>query len=136
MLRIVRAVLIAFAYIFLLIMAVFVLGVGFMGWLTGEEVQFKLIPVLEGPTLVNTLLGLGIFGLLALVLAWRGGKLMRLPMVLCNLVILSLLVSALARSSYRFDGIDDFWNLVYVTLLSILALAGSWMHMRRAGAPG
>jgi hypothetical protein len=136
MLRIVRTVLIVFAYIFVLIMAVFVLGVGFMGWLTGEAVQFKLIPVLEGPTLVNTLLGLGIFGLLALLLAWRGGKLMRLPMVLCNVVILSLLVSALARSSYRFDGIDDFWNLVYITLFSILALAGSWMHLRRAGAPG
>lgn len=135
MLRIVRTVLIVFAYIFVLIIAVFVLGVGFMGWLTGEEVHFKLIPVLEGPTLVNTLLGLGIFGLLALLLAWRGGKLMRLPMVLCNVVILSLLVSALARSSYRFDGIDDFWNLVYITLFSILALAGSWIHLRRAGAP-
>ena len=136
MLRIVRTVLIVFAYIFVLIMAVFVLGVGFMGWLTGETVHFKLIPVLEGPALVNTLLGLGIFGLLALVLAWRGGKLMRLPMVLCNVVILSLLVYAFTRSSYRFDGIDDFWNLVYVTLLSILALAGSWIHLRRAGAPG
>ena len=136
MLRIARTILIVFAYLFVLIIAVFVLGVGFMGWLTEEAVHFKLIPVLEGPALVNTLLGLGIFGLLALVLAWRGGKLMRLPMVLCNLVILSLLICAFTRSSYRFDGIDDFWNLVYVTLLSILALAGSWIHLRRAGTPG
>jgi hypothetical protein len=134
--RIVRAVLVVFAYLFNLVIAVFVLGVGFMGWLTGEEVHFKLIPVLKGPALVNTLLGLGIFGLLALLLAWGGGKLMRLPLVLCSLVILSLLVCAFTRASYRFDGIDDFWNLVYITLLSILALAGSWMHLRRAGGPG
>ena len=134
--RIVRTVLVVFAYIFDLIIALFILGVGFMGSLTGEEVHFKLIPVLEGPTLVNTMLGLGIFGLLALLLASRGGKLMRVPMILWNVVILSLLVCAFTRASYRFDGIDDFWNLVYITLLSILALAGSWMHLRRVGAPG
>jgi hypothetical protein len=136
MVRIVSTILVVFTYLFDLVIAVFVLGVGFMGSLTGEEVHFKLIPALTGPPLVTAMLALGIFGVLALLLAWRGGKLTRVPMVLWNVVILSLLVCAFTRSSYRFDGVDDFWNLVYITLLSILALAGSWMHLRRAGAPG
>jgi len=130
MLRIARAVLIVFTFLFNLLLAVFVLGVGIAGSWTGEPVHFELIPVLKGNLLLYALWGLGAFGVLSLILALGRTKIVRLPMLLWNVAVLSLLVCAFTRSSYRFGGWDDFLNLVYLTGLAVLALWGSWSHLR------
>jgi hypothetical protein len=130
MARIARAVLIVFTYLFNLALAVFTLGIGIMGSWTGEPVHFDLIPLQGGP-LVNTLWGLGAFGILALVLSFGRTKMLRLPMLLWNIAVLSLLVCAFTRPSYRFGGWDDFLNLIWLTVLAIVALWASWSHLRR-----
>ncbi len=134
MARIARAVLVVFAYLFNLLLAVFVLGVGILGSWTGEAVHFNLIPLLEGDALVNALWGGGTFGILALLLSIGRVTALRLPMLLWNIAVLSLLICAFTRSSYRFSGMDDFQRLAGLTALAILALWGSWSHFRHTAS--
>jgi hypothetical protein len=106
-----------------------------MGWLTAEEVRFDLIPAVKGEGLVYTLIGTGLFALLSVLLALSAGKLGSVPMLLWNLLVVSLLVYAGAWSSYRFDGMEHFQNGLMVLGLALLALWGSWIQLRRPRRP-
>ena len=130
MARIARAVLMVFTFGFNLLLALFLLGIGILGSWTGEAVHFDLIPLLKDDALVYTLWAGGAFGILALLLSIARVTLLRLPMLLWNIAVLSLLICAFTRSSYRFSGMDDFQRLVALTVLAILALWGSWSHFR------
>ena len=134
MARIARAVLIVFAYIFDLLVAAFVLGVGFIGYLTREPMHFELMPYFKGGRLLQVLLAFGALGILALLLAFGRTKILRLPMLLWNIGVLSLLVCAFTRPSYRFSGWDGFMDLVWFTVLAAVALGASWIHFRRTPA--
>ena len=119
------------AFAFNLIVGLFLLGLGFLGWSSGEEVRFELIPLAEGDALIYTLLVSGLFGLLATGLALRSrpGALL---MLVWNALVVSILVCAFTRSSYTFAGMDHFLNGVYLFALSLLALWGGWMNFRAA----
>ena len=131
--RLVRGLLRVFAFLFNLLLGLFLLGVGVMGYATGEEVRFDLIPGVEGETLIYVLIGSGLYALLAVLLGLGTGRFGGVLMLLWNLLVVSLLIYALARSSYRFRGMEHFETSVIVFLISLLALWGSWAHFRRAG---
>lgn len=126
----VRGLLRLLAIVFNLIVGFFLFGVGFIGSLTGETLNFPLIPGVEGEALTWTLMGLGLFALAATVLSLVRSKVIRLLMVLWNLLVVSLLICAMTRSSYRFDGPEDFRNGAIFLAVSLLALWGAWAQMK------
>lgn len=128
--RFVRGPLRLLAIIFNLLVGFFLFGVGFIGSLTGEELKFPLVPGVEGEALTWTLMGLGLFALAVTVLSLVRVKIVRLLMVLWNLLVVSLLICALTRTSYRFDGPEDFRNGAIFFAISLLALWGAWAQMK------
>jgi hypothetical protein len=128
--RFVRGPLRALAFIFNLVVGFFLFGVGFVGSLAGEDLHFPLIPAVEGDALTWTLMGLGLFALAATFLAFLRIKLVRVLMVLWNLTVVGLLICAMTRSSYRFQGPEDFRNGLIFFALSLLALWGAWAQMK------
>lgn len=124
-----------FALAFNLALAVFLFGVGFIGSLQGEQIHFELVPGIDPEYMSLTLMGLGVFGLFSILLAWVRSKLARLPMLLWNLLVCSLLICAFARPSYRFDGIEHLQQGAILFVLSLFALVGSWLVLRAARSP-
>ena len=124
------------SYLFSLFAGLFLFGVGVIGWVAGEELHFELLPGVEPESMAVTLVGVGAFALLSLILAVRGGALGRRLLFVWNLLVFALLVCALTRPSYRFEGLEHFQQGAVLFVISMAALAGSWSAMRSAGATG
>ena len=129
--KFVRFVLRLFAIVFNLLVALFLLGVGFIGWIEGHDVNFDLVPGVEPENMALTLIGLGLFALLAAVLSLKRSKQARMLMLLWNLLVSSLLVCAFARPSYRFDGMEHLQQGIILFLVSLVALYGSWTAIKQ-----
>ena len=129
--KFVRFVLRLFAIVFNLGVALFLLGVGFIGWIEGHDVNFDLVPGVEPANMALTLIGLALFALLALALSLKRSKLARMLMLLWNLLVSSLLVCAFVRPSYKFDGMEHLHQGMILFLISLIALWGSWTAMRQ-----
>ena len=127
----VRGVLRLIAFAFNLVLGLFLLSVGLLGWSSGQDVYLDVIPLVDGDALIYTLVGSGLFALLATGLAFRS-RAGALLMLAWNALVVSTLVCTVTRSSYTFAGMDHFTNGVYLFALSLLALSGSWMNFRAA----
>ncbi len=92
-----------------------------------HNIQLAVVP-LTGSRLTHTLLIASICGFVAMVLALRQGRAARFPMLLWNLLIFALLVSAPFRGQFSFQGRDQLTTGVYVCAASLLALLGSWLQ--------
>lgn len=112
------------------VLALFVLGVGLVGLFSRKEVRFPLIPGLEGEPLIQTMAASGAAGLLILLWALRGGRFGRFLFVLWNLLVVSLLLCAAFRPSYRFEGPEELQQGAILFGISLLALWGSWLQFR------
>ena len=104
--KFVRMALRLIAIVFNLLVALFLLGVGFIGWIEGQDMHFDLVPGVEPENMAVTLIGLAVFALLAIALSLKRSKPARMLMFLWNLLVSSLLVCAFVRPSYKFDGIE------------------------------
>ena len=129
--KFVRWLLRLFAIVFNLGVALFLLGVGFIGWLEGHDVNFDLVPGVEPENMALTLIGLALFALLAVVLNLKRSKPARMLMLLWNLLVSSLLVCAFVRPSYRFDGMEHLHQGLIFFLISLVALWGSWTAIKQ-----
>lgn len=116
--------------VFTLALSVFLLGVGLLGMGDAEALRFDVVPLLTGDSLALALVAMGILGLAALVLLLRFKHMAAWLLVLWNVVVVSILICAFTRSSYRFDGMDDFMNGVYFSLVALVSLLGSWFQVR------
>jgi len=130
--KFVRLILRLIAVVFNLAVALFLLGVGFIGWLEGQDVNFDLVPGVEPENMAVTLIGLGLFGLLAVALSLKRSKPARMLMLLWNLLVSSLLVCAFARSSYKFDGMEHLQQGIILFLISLIALWGAWTAVKHS----
>ena len=122
------------SYLFSLLAGLFLFGIGFIGWATSEEIHFELAPGVEPEWMSVTLMGVGAFALFSLILTLRGGTLGRRMLFAWNLLVFALLLCALTRPSYRFEGMEHFQQGAILFAVSLAALAGSWSGMRSAGA--
>ena len=129
--KFVRWLLRLFAIVFNLVVALFLLGVGFIAWIEGQDVNFDLVPGVEPENMALTLVGLALFALLAVALSLKRSKLARMLMLLWNLLVSSLLVCAFARPSYKFDGMEHLHQGLIFFLISLIALWGSWTAMKQ-----
>jgi hypothetical protein len=131
----IRGLLRLLAFAFNIAVGIFLLGVGFISSLTGEEIHFPLVPGVEGETLKWTLMGLGLFALVSTLVSLVPSKLLRFLMVLWNLLVVGLLICAAARSSYRFESEEHLHNGLIFTGVALLALWGAWAQMQSARRP-
>jgi hypothetical protein len=130
-----RGLLRLLAFVFNIAIGFFLFAVGLLSSLAGEDVHFPLVPSVQGETLKWTLIGLGLFALVATLLALLPGKPARLLMVLWNLLVVGLLISAGMRSGYRFDGMAQFRQGAILLGISLLALWGAWAQLKAGGRP-
>ncbi len=124
------------SYLFSLFTGVLLFGIGFIGWATGEELHFELVPGVEPASMGVALMGFGAFALLSLILTVRGGALAWRMLFGWNFLVFALLLCALTRPSYRFEGMEHLQQGAVLFVVSLAALAGSWSGMRSAGAKG
>lgn len=120
------------AVLFTLVLSLFLAGVGGLALWTGETLHFEVVPLLEGDALAQALLAMGVLGLISLILLLRAKRAASWLLLLWNLGVVSILICALTRSTYRFSGMDHFVDGVYLSLLALAALAGSWCQVRAA----
>ncbi len=132
--KFVRWILRLIAIVFNLAVALFLLGVGFIGWVEGQDVHFDLVPGVEPENMALALIGLGVFGLLSIALSRTRSKSARMLMLLWNLLVSGLLVYAFCGPSYKFDGMEHLHHGLILFLISLIALWGSWMTVKRASA--
>ena len=124
------------AVAFTLGVSLFLLGVGLLAMGNADTLRFDVVPLLTGEALARFLAGMGILGLGALILMFRLKSLASWLLILWNLAVVSILLCAVTRPSYQFDGMDHFENGVYLFLLALAALWGSWLQLRAARSRG
>ena len=116
-----------------LALGLFMLGIGFIGSMSGSDLKIDLIPV-SPENMAFTLMVCGLVALVAVVLALRPGKVSRTLLVLWSLLVASMPICALTRSSYRFDGEEHFRMGVWVFLATVLLFVGAVYHRKAAAA--
>ena len=129
--KFVRLLLHLIAIVFNLAVALFLLGIGFIGWLEGHDVNFDLVPAVEPENMALTLVGLALFALLAVALSLKRSKLARTLMLLWNLLVSGLLIYAFAGPYYKFDGMEHLHQGIILFLVSLIALYGSWTAIKQ-----
>ena len=129
--KFVRMILRLIAIVFNLLVALFLLGVGFIGWREGQDMHFDLVPGVEPESMAVTLVGLAIFALFAIALSLTRSKLARMLMLFWNLLVSMLLICAFVRPSYKFDGMEHLHQGIMFFLVSLIALWGSWTATRQ-----
>jgi hypothetical protein len=131
--RVIRALLQAFAWLFNLSLGLGLLILSLLAIINGQHnLRLPVVP-LQDSTLSYTLLGASLYALLAVFLALQKGRWGRLPMLVWNLAIPLLMLSALLRAGFSFRGPGDAANHLYFFLAALAGLWGSWLHFRRAG---
>lgn len=128
-----RGLLRLLAFVFNIVVGFLLFGIGFVGSLAGEDMHFPLVPAVEGEALKWTLMGLGLFALLSTLLALLPSKPIRFLMLLWNLLVVALLICALTRTSYRFDGMEHFQRGAIFFAVAVLALWGAWSQLKAGG---
>lgn len=118
-------------FVFNFLLALFLLGIGLVGLMSGEDIHFEELPGVAPESMAPVLVGLALFALLSTALSLKPLKIGRLLMVLWNLLVVSALVCDFTRPSYRFDGMEHFTNGVILFAVALLALLGGWVHLRR-----
>ncbi|HVP45088.1 MAG TPA: hypothetical protein VMT32_00845 [Bryobacteraceae bacterium] len=127
---VIKALLRIFGYIFGGLLALFVTAVCAVALANGSPLNFAFLPW-SGPSLTYWLLGLALFGLLALLLAM--GSKVRILFFLWNTAVLVLLLKGFFVSFYVFSGPVSFRTAVWLTVGSLLAALGSFPWPRKPG---
>jgi hypothetical protein len=130
--RIVRFFFRAFTVLFNLILGLYLFGVGSVALLSGETFRFDVVPGLEDRTLAGALVAFGLAGVLLTLAALRSIRATAWLTFLWNFLVVSILVCAFTRPSYRFAGMDHFMDGVYLFVLCLVALWGGWLQVRAA----
>lgn len=120
--------LLVFAWVFELLLSLFLLGVGIIAWISGAtDLNLGMLPW-EGATLRRVLPILGIVGLACVLLA--GSRLRWIFPVWC-LFVLTMMIRAFILSSYSFADANQFQFAVWLTAGALLAFLGSVGVLRR-----
>ncbi len=115
---------------FHLLLGLFLLAVGLIGWWTGDRIRFEWIPEVAPLDMASTLLALGFVALASMLLAAFRWKPLRIPFFAWNLLAAAAIVRALGAPSFRFDGTENFLCCSIVLVAALLGVSGSWDHFR------
>lgn len=114
-----------------LALGLFCLALAILGWIHGGEMAVPLLPV--SPESAATALAItGLYASLASLLAFRSGRWARFPLLVWSVGLVVVLVAAVFRSGYRFDGIEAFGEHALQILVATILLGTSFLRFRSA----
>jgi hypothetical protein len=117
-----------FAYLFELVLSLFLLGVGIIAWVSeGTDLNLAMLPW-EGATLRRMLPILGVVGIACVLLAQS--RLRWIFPIWC-LFVLIMMIRGFFLSSYSFAGANQFQFVVWLTAGGLIAFLGSLGVLRR-----
>lgn len=117
-----------------LLLGLYLCALGTLGFVVGGDMYFPLVPVSPEDAAVALLL-LGLFAVVASVLAVSDGRLKRIPLLVWALVLFLGLTAAVFRGDYRFDGIEAFKTHGWMLLGSFVLLCASWVRFKTPPPP-
>jgi hypothetical protein len=120
-----------YSYLFHGLLALFMLGISAIALISDTTLHLDMLPW-PGQTGTYVLLGGGLFGILALLLALKGT--LRFLFFLWSLAVFVMLVKGFFLSPYQFDG--GFKGIALLTLGALLAILGAWFQMTRSTERG
>lgn len=124
------------AFVFNLVVALWVFLLALIVFSSGRHnIQLSTVP-LTGKNLTLILLLASIYAFVAMVLALRRGRWVRLPMLVWNLVVALLLVTTPLRGGFSFQGKDNLMLGVCLGVGAVVALWGAWVQWREGGGRG
>ena len=112
-------------------LGLFCLALALLGWIHGGEMAVPLLPV-PPENAVTALAIAGLYATLSSVLAFRPGRWARFPLVVWSVGLLAVLLAAVFRSSYRFDGMEAFGDHTLQVLVAAILLSTSCLRFRSA----
>lgn len=132
--RVIGLVMKIFSYLFHLALALVMMALAAVAWLSGHPLNIVLLPW-QGSTLTAVLFFGGLTGLVVTVLAIK--KILPVLFVLWNVAVFFMLVKSFFFSSYTFGPTTvAISTALYFVLAALVALAGSLFVMRgRVAAP-
>lgn len=118
-----------FSYLFSLLLGLFLSGVSLVLMIGGtSNFKFDMLPWFKGPAALYTLLGLGILGIAAAVLAILG-KVKPLLVVFTLISFVLLVYGFFISPLYRFyGGADQAKSVLWISIAALCALIGALMQ--------
>jgi hypothetical protein len=128
--RVIGLVLRLFAFVFNLALALWLFLLALLVLASGRHnIQLSPVP-LTGKNLTLAVLIGAIYAFVAMVLALRQGRGVRLPMLAWNVLVAVLLLITPARPGFNFQGPDHVsWGL-YLGGAAVVAVLGAWVQWR------
>ncbi len=114
-----------------LALGLFCLALAILGWIHGGEMAVPLLPV-PPESAATAMAIIGLYATLASFLAFRSGRWARLPLLVWSVGLVGVLVAAVFRSGYRFDGIEAFGEHALQILGATILLGTSYLRFRSA----
>lgn len=108
-------------------LALFLTGLGLVGWLGGGRFQLDVIPWLSGVALAQALVFFGLAGLASVFLTARG--ISRVPLALWNGIAFGIMVHGFFISNYQFDDAEHFRSALQMTAATAVSVLGSVMPL-------
>src|SRR5260370_31684815 len=119
-----------YSYLYHLLLALFLFGIGVVA-IDTHTLHFNMLPW-KGRTLICWLLGVSLFGLLSIVLAWLNK--LRFLFLLYSLGVFGMMLRGYFLGGYAFSGKDEFRFAICFTLGDVFAIPGAWAHIRTKAA--
>lgn len=117
-----------YAYLYHLILCLFLFGIGVVAYRSGKTLNLPMLPW-EGETLTESLIGLGIVGVMCIFGAITGWFRWLFP--LWTLVVFVMMVRGFFLTSYTFSGGEQFKEVVALIGGAFVAFLASLTLLRR-----
>ena len=111
-----------YAYLFHLVLALFLIGVGIVAWNGGATLTLGMLPW-QGAALTRTILILGALGIICIGLAVTGVARWIFPF--WTLFGLIMMLRGFFLSTYTFSSAGEFRTAVWLTIGALVAFLGS-----------
>ena len=120
-----------FSIVVNLLLGIFCLGLGLVGWLSGhDEMDITLLPVDPG-MVATALVCSGMIALATVLMALRRNSGPRSLLVLWSFSVVAILIAAFFCGSHKFAGMEGLEMYGVFLAVAILSLLGSWSHFRQ-----
>ena len=117
-----------FAYLFELVLSLFLIGLGIVAWASGSNTLIFGDHYWQGVSLTRSILIAGIMGLASVLLA---GSRVRWIFPLWCLLVLVLMIRGFFLSSYSFTDANQFQFALWLSMGALIAFVGSLGVLRR-----
>jgi len=114
----------AYSYLFHFLLALFLIALALVTWSGGvHNLKLRMLPW-EGATLTYSVLVMGLAGVAATILAYKG--ILRPVFFIWSLFVLAMMIKGYIFSAYIFAGAAEWFRVLAFILAAAVAAAGAW----------